>query len=123
MRILVDLNLPPAWVATLRQSGFEAVHWSTVGDARATDAALLAWAAEHEHVVFTHDLDFGAILAASGARTPSVIQVRTQDVTPEHLARLVVTALPQHERLLEQGALITVDEARSRARILPLKRD
>lgn len=110
-------------MAALRQSGFEAVHWSTVGDARAADAALLAWAAEHRHVVFTHDLDFGAILAASGARTPSVIQIRTQDVTPEHLARLVVRALRQHERLLEQGALITVDEARSRVRILPLKRD
>lgn len=107
--------------AALREEGFEAVHWSAVGDGRATDAELLAWADANDHVVFTHDLDFGAILAASGAGTPSVVQVRTQDVSPDTLRSLVASALRQHEALLKQGALVSIDEQRLRARILPLR--
>jgi len=37
--------------------------------------------------VFTHDLDFGDILAATGAEAPSVIQVRTEDTTPFHFLK------------------------------------
>jgi hypothetical protein len=32
MKILLDMNLPPRWVEFLQHEGFEAVHWSTVGD-------------------------------------------------------------------------------------------
>ncbi|HLC41079.1 MAG TPA: DUF5615 family PIN-like protein [Methylomirabilota bacterium] len=72
--------------------------------------------------MFTHDLDFGALLAATGAEGPGVIQIRTQDVTPAHLEGTVVDALRQYGSQLEAGALITVDEARARSRILPLVR-
>ena len=51
-----------------------------------------------------------------------MIQVRTQDITPGHLESIVVAALQAHGAVLEDGALMTVDEARSRVRILPLKR-
>ena len=53
---------------------------------------------------------------------PSVIQVRTQDVTPAHLEMAVIEVLQNNELLLETGALIVLDEGRSRVRILPLKR-
>ncbi len=72
--------------------------------------------------MFTNDLDFGAILAVGRATAPSVVQVRTQDVTPERLTALLVRALRQHEVILQQGALITIDEIRLRSRILPLVR-
>lgn len=78
------------------------------------------WAKASAYVVFTHDLDFGAILAATGAQGPSVFQVRTQDVSPPHLEPIVVAALGEHAAALEEGALVTVDEARSRVRILPI---
>ena len=39
----------------------------------------------------------------------------------ESVARLVVNALRQFEGSLEKGALIVLDEARARARILPLE--
>jgi predicted nuclease of predicted toxin-antitoxin system len=81
----------------------------------------MAWANATGHIVFTHDLGFGALLAATAAQGPSVIQVRTQDVTPRHLETLLVSALRAHQVVLEEGALVTVDEARFRARILPLK--
>jgi len=49
-----------------------------------------------------------------------VIQVRAQDVSPSHLGPLLVTALRLHGEALRNGALLTVDEAKSRVRILPI---
>ena len=69
-----------------------------------------------------HDLDFGAILAATEAAAPSVIQVRTADPTPANCSRMIIHTLAQHEQQLAEGALISVDENRSRVRILPLGR-
>jgi predicted nuclease of predicted toxin-antitoxin system len=71
-------------------------------------------------VVFTHDLDFGTILAHTKAGKPSVFQVRARDVAPGHLGRLVALALRQVSPQLEAGALVTLDEARRRVRLLPL---
>jgi predicted nuclease of predicted toxin-antitoxin system len=121
LRILVDMNLSPDWVEVLRGMGLEAAHWSTLGSSRATDSEILVYAKAGDYVVFTHDLDFGAILAASAASSPSVIQVRATDVTPARLGPLVQKALLQYADWLENGALITIEEARLRARILPLK--
>jgi predicted nuclease of predicted toxin-antitoxin system len=122
VKILVDMNLSPAWVEALQAAGHEAVHWSTVGDPRAADETLMTWACSRGHVVLTHDLDFGALLAASRAGGPSVLQVRTQDVTVAALGPTVIRALWQYRDYLESGALVTVDESRVRARILPLTR-
>ena len=80
------------------------------------------WARANEYVVFTHDLDCGAILAVTRAEGPSVLQVRAQNVLPEHLGEVVIAALRQVAQQLEAGALITVDEGTSRARILPINR-
>jgi len=120
MKILVDMNLAPAWVAVLRKHGYEAVHWSAVGDGRAPDRVVMQWAREHGYVVLTHDLDFGAMLAATGGESPSIIQVRTQDVFPGHLEGLLLRVLKEHEAVIETGAILVVEEARARVRVLPL---
>jgi predicted nuclease of predicted toxin-antitoxin system len=120
MKLLLDMNLSPDWIPVLQGHGWEAVHGSTVGDPRATDRVIMDWARTNEHVVFTHDLDFGAMLVATQAIGPSVIQVRTQDVSPGHLETIIVGVLGQHKSALEGGALVVVDEVRSRVRILPL---
>jgi predicted nuclease of predicted toxin-antitoxin system len=80
------------------------------------------WALANDHIVFTHDLDFGAILAATQANAPSVIQVRTQDVMPSHLETVIVAAMQQYEAELDAGALVIVNEGRLRVRLLPLRR-
>jgi predicted nuclease of predicted toxin-antitoxin system len=49
-----------------------------------------------------------------------VIQVRTQDISPAHLGKIVAKVLADHRSALETGALVTVDEAKSRVRILPI---
>ena len=82
----------------------------------------MEWARANGYIVFTHDLDFGTLLAATQAQGPSVIQVRTQDVLPLHLEGIVEGVLLQYEEALQSGALITVDESTSRVRLLPLVR-
>lgn len=120
MKILIDMNLSPDWVQVFEKYELESVHWSTVGDPRATDRTIMDWARDNGYVVFTHDLDFGAMLAATQAESPSVIQVRTQNTLPSYLENVVIDVLHQFESVLESGALIIVDEGRSRVRILPL---
>ena len=122
MKILLDMNLPVSWVGFLRQEGFEAVHWSAVGDHRAPDAVIMTWAHDNGFVVFTHDLDFSALLAASHAAGPSVIQVRTQDVMPEAIGRDVVRVLRLRAKEIEDGAVVSIDKVASRVRILPIGR-
>ena len=121
MKLLIDMNLSPEWVAVLRKEGWEAVHWSSIGDPGAPDREIMTWVKANGHIVFTHDLDFGAILAATKAESPSVFQIRTQDINPRHISDLVVSALKQFKNHLEGGALVSVDETKSRARILPLQ--
>ena len=122
MRVLVDVNLSPAWVEALRGHGIDAVHWRDVGDLRARDAEIMRWANKAGCVVLTPDLDFGTILALGRRAGPSVVQVRTQDVMPDAIAATVARAITAHADALSRGALITIDEARARVRVLPLRR-
>lgn len=121
MKVLVDMNLSPLWVPLLEEKGFEARHWSAIGEPNAPDAEIMQWARDHHAVVFTHDLDFGMLLALTRAGRPSVVQVRSQDISPAHLGDMVVGVLRKHSDALLAGALITVDEARAKVRILPIE--
>ena len=114
------MNLSPSWVDRLARYGFETVHWSTIGAATAPDVEILAWANEHEFVLITNDLDFSAILAAGAVTGPSVIQLRTQDLLSDAAVSIVVNALEAHREAIERGALLSIDEAGRRVRMLPL---
>ena len=120
MKILIDMNLSPSWVALFLDAGIEARHWSAVGAPDASDKELFDWAKSHGYTVFTHDLDFGSILSATNASGPSVVQIRAQDVSPSVLGPEVIRTLRRFEKSLTAGALITVEKDRARARILPL---
>jgi len=120
MKILIDMNLSPEWVQEFKVYKIEAVHWSAVGKFDAPDTSLMDWARENEHIIFTHDLDFGTALALTKAEKPSVIQVRTQNVTVPHLSKMVISAIETYTELLVKGALIVLDEDKKRIRILPL---
>jgi len=120
LRLLIDMNLSPEWTAEFASRGWDAVHWSEVGDPTASDATIMGWALANRYVVFTHDLDFGAMLAHTRAVGPSVLQVRGHNVLPEDIGPTVAAAIRQYESELDQGALVVVDLARSRVRVLPL---
>ena len=116
------MNLSPRWSAVLATVGFEAAHWSALGAANAADTEIMAYAAANGYVVLTHDLDFGAILAATHGEKPSVVQIRAEDVSPDVIGTQVVAALRQMTAELDQGALLTVEPNRTRVRVLPLHR-
>jgi len=120
MKLLIDMNLSPRWIAVLKESGFEALHWSTAGQSNAHDSEIMAWAAANGYVVVTHDLDFSAILAVTQGVAPSVVQIRAEDVSPSVIGTIVVGALHQMESELEAGALLSIDDKTMRLRILPL---
>ncbi len=107
--VLVDMNLSPRWVNTLAHAGIKAEHWSELGVANAPDSEIMAFAKAKGYVVLTHDLDFSAILAATHGDKPSVVQIRSEDLSPDVIGRLVIDALRQMTAELEEGALVTVD--------------
>ncbi|WP_457652334.1 DUF5615 family PIN-like protein [Rhodocaloribacter sp.] len=119
MKLLVDMNLSPRWVDYLKAHGYEVRHWSETGAPDAADRTIMQWAKENGCVVFTHDLDFSALLAATQADGPSVLQVRAQDVMPEAMGATVLQVLHRFEPELLTGALLSVDPHRARVRLLP----
>jgi predicted nuclease of predicted toxin-antitoxin system len=123
MKLLVDMNLSPVWVDYLAKSGIEAVHWSQVGAPDAPDSDVMRWAADHGYVVLTADLDFGAILAATQTKQPSVLQLRSDVLNPAVIGPAILAAVRQTRQELTDGALVSIDAARSRLRILPLGSD
>ncbi|WP_302476586.1 DUF5615 family PIN-like protein [Candidatus Williamhamiltonella defendens] len=102
-------------------SYIDAVHWSTLGANNAPDSEIMAYARTNDYIVLTDDLDFSAILAVTHGEKPSVIQVRTNDVSPDVIGKQIVAALNQMASELEAGALLTVDTNRTRLRVLPLQ--
>ena len=97
MKILIDMNLSPDWTAPLRDAGFEADHWSHVGDPKASDRAIMSY-----------------------AETPSVVQIRAGNIAPVSLSEAVVALLRRCQTHLEQGALVCLDRTSERVRILPV---
>jgi predicted nuclease of predicted toxin-antitoxin system len=122
VKLLVDMNLSPSWVGWLAQHGFEAVHWSTIGEATTPDHEILSWARAQGFVLLTNDLDFSAILAATSDRTPSVVQLRMQDLLSKAAVSAVARSLEAHREDIEGGALLSIDESGTRVRILPLRK-
>jgi predicted nuclease of predicted toxin-antitoxin system len=120
MKLLIDMNLSPRWIPFLAASQVEAVHWSSVGAANATDREIMAYAREHGQVVPTQDLDFSEILATTHGSGPSVVQIRSDELNPNAIGSKVVSAVKQLEAQLQSGALVSVEPRRTKVRLLPL---
>ncbi|MCE6992443.1 DUF5615 family PIN-like protein [Dyadobacter sp. CY323] len=98
-----------------------AVHWSAVGIAKDPDTRIFEYARVNNYVVFTNDLDFGSILAATNANAPSVFQIRSQNLMPIAVGNAVVACLENYKSYLEQGSLVTFFDQKSKVRIRPLR--
>lgn len=121
MKVLLDVNLSPDWCEFLSRYDVEAIHWSEVGHTQAPDHEIIAYALEFGYIILTQDLDYGTILALTGAERPSVIQVRPGRVHPDNLGLRVAAALRHLETELHQGALITIERDRTRLKLLPIR--
>lgn len=80
----------------------------------------MVWARERSASVLTHDLDFAAILASTGASGPSVIQLRTADVGSDVLMGRVAAAIRENVDALRRGAIVSIDVEQARVRVLPI---
>lgn len=120
MKLIIDMKLSPKWAGFLRDAGFEALHWSEIGAANALDVDILDHARRNGFVILTHDLDFGAILAATAGTSPSVVQLCSDNLSIKAIGSTVLQALIQLGDALTEGALVTVDANRARLTVLPI---
>jgi predicted nuclease of predicted toxin-antitoxin system len=63
--------------------------------------------------VITNDLDL-AILAATKGQTPSVLQIRTQDLLTHAAMNFGTKAIEAFRPDIEAGALLSIDESGTR---------
>jgi predicted RNase H-like HicB family nuclease len=56
MKILIDMNLPPKWEDVFVAEGWEALHWSKLGEFGATDQVIMKWAKDNGYIVYVPSL-------------------------------------------------------------------
>jgi predicted nuclease of predicted toxin-antitoxin system len=81
----------------------------------------MAFAEANGFIVLTNDLDFGSILAATGGKAPSVVQLRTEDCRVEKIGAIVIESINLVISQLAEGALVTIDASRMRVTTLPIE--
>jgi len=124
MTLLIDENLSPRVARLFLEAGHDAAHVVEVGLDNTDDPLILAAAADDARTIVTADTDFGALLAARGTASPSVVMHRSSDhLTPDEQARLVATVLTRVCDELEDGAIASVTSERIRLRSLPIAPD
>ncbi len=122
IRLLIDMNLTVRWVQQLNGAGHDATHWSSVGDSKAPDREICAYARARGLVVLTNDLDFPQIPALTGHDGPSVVLLRGEPLIPEARGPALLRALADCESELTRGAIVSLDwSGPPRARVLPLR--
>lgn len=121
MKFLADMGISPKTVAFLRNLGYDATHLSKEGLHRLSDPEILEKSRQEERILLTHDLGFGELVAAGGARLPSVISFRLRDMHPDRVNSYLDEIIKQHREALEQGVIMSVTEGRVRVRYLPIK--
>lgn len=114
------MNLSASLVERLKSTGFDAVHARERGLATAKDDAILEHARTRGEAILTNDLDFGTLLAVEGAAAPSVVILRLRDQHPERVADLLTRSLPRVADSLSRGAIVVIEDAAIRVRMLPV---
>ena len=121
MRFLADAGISPKTVEFLRRGGHDAIHVRELAMQRAADRLLAEKARTDNRILLTFDLDFGAILALGVVDRPSAVIFRLADETADSVNRRLEAVLSEQAKALESGALILVEDARYRIRLLPIR--
>lgn len=121
MKFLGDMGISPQTIYYLKTLGYDAIHLLDEGLNRLPDSKILEKGQVEGRIVLAHDLGFGDLLAASGDRLPSVIIFRLYNMKPQNVNRYLKNIITQYQNELEQGAIMSVTEAKIRVRSLPLQ--
>lgn len=123
MRFLLDMNLPRVLGQRLMAEGHTCRHVGDIGMGQASDWAIVEEAKTTGEVILTHDLDYGHLLAFSGAAAPSVVIFRLRNTHPHNLFLRFVQTRGEIERSLLEGAIVVLEDAALRIRDLPVGGD
>jgi predicted nuclease of predicted toxin-antitoxin system len=120
MKFLLNMNVPRSLGVKLPEKGHSCRHVGDIGMARASDLEITNEAWQNNEVIVTHDLDYGHLLAFSGAAAPSVVIFRLRNINPDNLFSSLMKAWDEIEEPLLKGAIVTVEDSNFRIRNLPI---
>jgi len=123
MRFLVDACVDLGVDRWLSKAGYESTHLRDEGLQRLPDDEIFAKADAEKRVIVTIDLDFGEILSFSGGKIVSTVTFRVHDTRAAFLVKRLESVLPRVTPFLERGAIVIVEDARYRVRLLPIERN
>ncbi len=123
MRFLADMGISQVVVAWLQAQGHEPTHLRDEGLHRLENGEIVTKAFREPRVILTWDLDFTEILALSGRHQVSAVIFRLVNTRSAHVIERFARVLQESAQDLEDGAIISVEEARHRVRLLPLGRE
>jgi len=87
MKFLGDMGISPRTIALLREQGYDAIHLVEQNLERMPDPNILDKARQEERILLTVDLDFAQLLAMSGERLPTYVQLWAAQVLAVALPR------------------------------------
>lgn len=120
MHFLADMGVSSKVVEWLRQGGHDAIHLRDEGLQKLPNGEIFSKAAAEKRIVITFDLDFGEIAASFKHGKCSVIIFRLRNARSSNVIDKLNVVLSTSSLALEQGAVILVEEARHRIRLLPI---
>jgi predicted nuclease of predicted toxin-antitoxin system len=121
LKFIADMDISPLTVRQLKKYGWEILRVNEIMDARSSDIDILDYAGNQNLVVITHDLDYSELLAVYGYKKPSVISLRLFDMSPDSVTHRIIEIVPNLEKELKQGIVVSVDDISARFRNLPIK--
>ena len=121
MNFLLNMNVHRDMAAPLQKRGHVCRHVGDIGMSRAKDIEIVAEAKRTGETILTHDLDYGHLLAFSGASAPSVIILRLRNLQTEEILSRLDAVWGEIESPLRHGAIISISDKSLRIRNLPIE--
>ena len=122
MKFLLNANVSPYLSPFIEKDGHRCRHVFDIGKASAEDIEIVSIAKKNEEIIFTHDLDYGTILAFSGDTKPSVIIFRIHQISAEIFYEFLHNHWDIIETPLKEGAIVVFEKENIRIRKLPIKK-